>query len=275
MALLNNTVQRAAQYLCRYRGKPVIESLVKITDLFQWSLHNEKFAMKHNGELRVLRIVTALDPKVMFDVGANEGEWTKIASELAPSSTIHAFEIVPSTYDDLLKSTTHLKNVVQIDHGLSNMEGDISVSIGRHSTTATGCKMDVISPDNNNYNQQINCKVKKASDYLKEQEITSLDFVKIDVEGMDFKVIQGFEHLIRNVRAIQFEYGKFNIFSHDLLADFYSYLTNHGFVIGKIFPRHVKFSAFNLRMENFYGSNYIAVRSDQKELIKALGKFSK
>lgn len=53
----------------------------------------------------------------------------------------------------------------------------------------------------------------------------------------------------------------------------YRYLNEKGFLIGKIYPRCVIFSDYHPRMENFYGSNYIAVRSEQKELIEALQKY--
>ena len=87
---------------------------------------------------------------------------------------------------------------------------------------------------------------------------------------MDLKVIRGFGDTLNRVRALQFEYGVFNIASRDLLADFYRYLTFHGFVVGKVFPSSVLFSDFSFDMENFHGSNYLAVKSDESDLIAAL-----
>jgi hypothetical protein len=102
--------------------------------------------------------------------------------------------------------------------------------------------------------------------------VSGVDYLKIDVEGMDLRVIKGFGDRIEGVRALQFEYGIFNIASHDLLSDFYRYLNEHGFVVGKIFPKRVVFSGYHFNMENFHGSNYLAVRRDQRELIEDLAQ---
>jgi len=117
--------------------------------------------------------------------------------------------------------------------------------LGDHSWTATGCKIEGIKFHNEYYKNEIPCKVRKASDYIREQKLKCIDFAKIDVEGMDFQVIKGFEDEIRNVRVVQFEYGILNISSHGLLADFCRHLYDNGFVVGKILPRCVKFFEYH------------------------------
>ncbi len=108
---------------------------------------------------------------------------------------------------------------------------------------------------------------------MNEQNIEYVDYVKIDVEGMDLQVIKGFEDLLRKVRVVQFEYGIFNISSHDLLADFCRYLNGNGFIVGKIFPKYVSFFEYDFHMENFHGSNYVAVSANEKELIERLQSY--
>lgn len=265
---------RLAKILCAYRGKPIIEFIESKCADFHRGLSNQNFDMESNGELRVLAIVSSFKPKCIFDVGANVGDWSAIASKLNPSSTIHAFEIVPSTYEILLKSTSNLPNILQINQGLSSKEESILISIGSDSCTATGCTIDGMRYHNEFYTQEVECNVKRAREYILENNLTIIDFVKIDVEGMDFQVIKGFEDLVQNVRIFQFEYGIFNISSHDLLADFCRHLNANGFVVGKIFPRCVIFFEYHFDMENFYGSNFVAVRADEKELIEKLQCYS-
>ena len=120
------------------------------------------------------------------------------------------------------------------------------------------------------YQGQVHCQIRKASAYVRKHQIERIDFVKIDVEGMDLKVIRGFEDTLDRVRALQFEYGVFNIASRDLLADFCSLLGSKGFVVGKIFPRTVSFFDYHFDMENFHGSNYVAVKADEESLFQAL-----
>jgi FkbM family methyltransferase len=236
-------------------------------------LNNVDFDMARNGELRVMKIFSKYHPACIFDVGANKGDWCRMVSRLCPSCAIHAFEIVPATYMVLEKNTKDLQNIILNNVGLSSEEGVVSVSIGRDPLIATGCKIADMQLHDEYYSQEIQCNARTAAAYLKEKAIESVDFLKIDVEGMEFKVIQGFADRIKNVRVVQFEYGIFNIASHDLLSDFCWYLKRNGFVVGKIFPKCVNFFEYHFNMENFHGSNYLAVRNEEKELIRDLSEF--
>jgi hypothetical protein len=144
---------------------------------------------------------------------------------------------------------------------------------GDDSKVATGCKIEGMRFHEEYYQRQLLCPIRRASDYIAETGLACIDFVKIDVEGMDLKVIRGFADQLRIVRGLQFEYGGFNVASRDLLRDFCRYLTDRGFVVGKLFPRHVDFFEYHYGRENFYVGNYLAVRADEKAFIDSVARF--
>ena len=228
--------------------------------------------MARNGELRVLRILSNLGLDCLFDVGAHTGAWTRMAAQMNPTAAIHAFEPVPTTYDALLTNTGSLPNVICNNCGLSSANETVDIRYGRDSSRATGSDVEWMNVPDGYFSHMVNCKTVKAVEYIRERQIEDIDFVKIDVEGMDLRVIKGFEEEIANVRALQFEYGRFSIGSHDLLADFCKHLNRRGFVVGKIFPHCVKFFDYGWRMENLHGSNYLAVKSTEHVLIDKLAK---
>ena len=265
----------AGRHLSRFRGRPFADYIERCTDGFHRALNNVNFDMAKNGELRVVKLMSVIDPKCIFDVGANVGEWSQIASDIFPSAEIHAFEIVPTTFSELRTNTSNLKNVVPINFGLSDEETDIAIYLGAQgSTDATAFKIEGMTLHDKHYVTEVQGHTRKGIDYLTEQRIDVIDFLKIDVEGMDLRVIKGFEDAITKVRALQFEYGIFNISSHDLLADFCQHLKRYGFVVGKVFPKSVTFFDYDYNMENFHGSNYVAVRRDDTSLISALSNGS-
>jgi FkbM family methyltransferase len=263
-------IKSLGSFWCRHAPPSLSKLLERFVGAFHRALNNVNFDMMSNGEWRVLRIITSRNPSLIFDVGANKGEWSLLASQMSPRCIIHSFEIVPSTYKSLELATKNIENIVTVNSGLSNENGTIPINIGPHSDTSTAYKINAMEYHNQYYNQEIDCTVIKASDYLIEKNVAHIDFVKIDVEGMDLKVIEGFEEALNSVQAIQFEYGVFNIASHDLLADFFCYLKKRDFVVGKIFPKYVQFMEYDAHMENFHGSNFIAVKSNQKDLIREL-----
>jgi FkbM family methyltransferase len=71
--------------------------------------------------------------------------------------------------------------------------------------------------------------VKRADEYIQKNNIEFIDFLKIDTEGFELKVIKGFGDDIQKVKVIQFEYGGTFIDSGDKLKDVVHYLITYGF----------------------------------------------
>lgn len=270
LRIIGAVARRISRRLRNNRGKPFADGIEHITDRFHRDLNNVNFNMETNGENRVLQILSGFKFTCIFDVGANIGDWGRAVADLNPGATIHAFELVPSTFAVLSENTKSISRIIKNNYGLSDQSGTVTVNIGNDSGMATVYKIEGVQYHNEYYTKQQTCQVRKASDYISENNIGNIDFVKIDVEGMDLRVIKGFESKIENVKIFQFEYGIFNISSHDLLADFCVYLDKHGFVVGKIFPRTVQFFNYHFDMENFHGSNFIAVKKNETAIINKL-----
>jgi hypothetical protein len=61
-----------------------------------------------------------------------------------------------------------------------------------------------------------------------------IDYVKIDVEGWELSVLQGFGDLVYNMRVIQFEFGGSNIDTRTFFQDFWYFFKDHNFSIYRI-----------------------------------------
>ena len=72
------------------------------------------------------------------------------------------------------------------------------------------------------------------------------------------------------IDVIQFEYGYITIDTKFLLKDFHEYLEPFGMKIGKIYPNYIDFRGYKHSHEDFYGPNFLAVRSDLSDLIEKL-----
>ncbi len=72
--------------------------------------------------------------------------------------------------------------------------------------------------------------------YCSENNIPYIDFLKIDVEGHEYKVLLGAANLLRSnsIKVIQFEYNEMNVASRVFLKDFYEILP--GFSFYRILP---------------------------------------
>jgi hypothetical protein len=111
-----------------------------------------------------------------------------------------------------------------------------------------------------------------GDDYVRQRDLGTIDFLKIDVEGAEHLVLKGFRETLeaRRIQCVQFEYGAFSIQTRVLLADYYDAL-GRNYWIGKIFPGSVEFRDYHWTMENFRFANFLGVsrsRPDLRELAK-------
>jgi FkbM family methyltransferase len=170
-----------------------------------------------NGELFFLNEIKK-NLNIVFDVGSR-----KDSLFLDLECEVHYFEPVPEFIMDLkLKSNNNKKSFFN-DFGLSDNETKLfyyksyQSFINRNKTFS------------NKEVGKIELLLKKASDYIVNNKIDKIDFLKIDTEGFEFNVIKGFEDKIGVVDIIQFEYGGTYLDANIKLIEVVDYLKNKNF----------------------------------------------
>ena len=259
----------AARVLGSRRDTSGAAALATFCRQFWLVYQNHSYNMDENGERWILRQLAPFGPKVLFDVGANDGDWLRVARAEVPGAHVHAFEIVGDTFTALTQRVPPSPSITFNAHGLSDHAGQVEMhTYGKHTFLAS----HVAFPHGDH--QRVPCPVRRGDDYLDEHGIERIDFLKIDVEGAEHLVLDGFSRALDagRVDVIQFEYGKVNVLTRFLLRDFYLSLEARGFALGKLFPNHVDFRAYALEDEDFMGPNYVAVRRARRDLIDAVRK---
>lgn len=210
------------------------------------------------------RISKYLD--VVFDVGANRGNWSALVLSSAPEARIHAFEIVPDVHADL--AAANGDRCIVNDFGLSDKEEEIDVIFSASEDTRS--RMIIDERMDKDF-KTVKCSVKVGDEYCIERGVEAIDLLKIDVEGAEHRVLFGFKGMIERgkVACIQFEYNHARLHSRFLLSDFYAFL-QHEYEIGRLSPQGVVFKDYELTDEDFCGPNYVAVRKDRPDLISAV-----
>ena len=89
---------------------------------------------------------------------------------------------------------------------------------------------------------------------------TIIDYVKIDVEGHELDVLEGFGQLILKTKLIQFEFGGCNIDTRTYFKDFWYFFLERNFIIYRITPRGLlRIPIYKEKYEFFQTTNYIAL----------------
>lgn len=240
---------------------------------------NPGYHFSNNGELRVLGALPQAASLTVLDVGANTGHWSIACSDACSNrATIYAFEPGDRNYARLKNTTENRANIIPTQLGLSDedtaMEMLISDSTSVKSSVETSSARDLhagISDFHQEQHQFI-----RGDVFCGKQGIDRIDFLKIDTEGHDYKVLLGFSGMISSGRidVIQFEYNRLNVHVKSMLMDFYNLLnkklTADGYLIGRIYPNSVNFKEYSIYDENFVDGNFLAVRRCLVDYIERL-----
>lgn len=155
----------------------------------------EKYSMK-------AWIALSKDAKVIFDIGANTGIYSLVAKTINPTSEVHAFEPFGAINEKLVHNAAI--NNYKIHNNclaVSNYTGDAviytedpdfaySVTVNQN-LWAKG--KEVI---------KLNINTITLKDYIKQNNITRIDLMKIDVETHEPEVIEGFVPYLNQFRPI-------------------------------------------------------------------------
>jgi FkbM family methyltransferase len=170
------------------------------------------------------------DP-VVFDVGANAGAYTAALREtFAPPATIWAFEPARASFQLLEKAFGSADGVQLRNIGFSNRDGAATL-FGQGPGSKVGSLYDTGARrlrEGLPALMEEPVRLTTIDRFCTDEGIETIDFLKLDVEGHELKVLEGAEQMLTadRIRAIQFEFGVFNLESRTYLRDFFELLND-------------------------------------------------
>jgi FkbM family methyltransferase len=234
-----------------------------------------------NGEYRLVDelCISVLQPgAIVFDVGANIGDWSgRVAQGFKGKIFLYAFEPASDTFTVLEKRFAKLsaqEAVVKCFNIALGKGNDIVTLYKGAEFSGTN---SLLKPMHNVEKILVSSKemvsVQEGDGFCESNDISYIDFVKIDTEGYEISVLKGFSNYIRNgkIGAIQFEYGGSWIDSRTYLLDAFEIFLSHGYKIGKIYPDGIRwYESYDQELENFRYSNFLAAKKSISHSFKQM-----
>lgn len=144
---------------------------------------------------KLIQCVDELNPKIIFDCGANVGFYSLFANDLFPSAKIISFEPIPHVYKLLEKNTSDRKNINTVNAGLSDAKQTVQMRFDKNNS--------VISKITESGNLTINTDT--IDNYCNKNHIDRIDVLKIDTEGHEVEVLSGAAQTLSKVQYIVLE----------------------------------------------------------------------
>jgi FkbM family methyltransferase len=210
---------------------------------------DNNFDRRTNGEFWLLE---KLMPRanIVFDVGANSGDYSAEILKINPMVSVHAFEPDPEPYAKLKEFPLVANNIA-----LGEKRG--IKTLYRASKSAHNSFYPLESG-----RTPIAVNVTTLDAYCEKRGIHHIDFLKIDVEGYEFFVLKGAEKLLKRqgIDYIQFEFSGATIESRVFLKDFIEFFNTYGYDLYRIRAQDVQKVEHAPDKERFTLTNYLAIK---------------
>lgn len=178
---------------------------------------------------------------LIFDIGAHYGESAKKFRRLFDNARIYSFEPSPDSYKIL--ESLEIENFRTFNFGLSKNKSLENFSVNLKSATNS---LLLFSKDANksweiqslNNLDTITCKFDTLDNFCYQEKINFIDFIKIDVQGSEYLVLEGAKKTLLNkkIKVLQIEV---------IMADTYQGQKSIGYYISILESYGYKFINFS------------------------------
>ncbi len=193
-------------------------------------IYNNMNLKKYKGKFEKLQKIIGKDAKIILEIGGHYGEDTLRFYKYFPNSKIYSFEPDPRNIEIFKKTCYGINSIKLIEKAASNVENDLifymaysefnnnlqekykyigiddykklNLNNSGSSSLKKSTRNDLLN------SKKIIVKSIKLDNWVTNNDIDSIDFIWIDVQGAEKEVIEGSKKILNKVKFIQLEYGE-------------------------------------------------------------------
>jgi FkbM family methyltransferase len=184
--------------------------------------------------LRRMKIIKFFKIDVLFDIGANNGQYAVNMRKIGYDNKIISFEPLKSAYEDLEKASLKDDDWIINDYAIGDKDSSGVINVSNNSFSSSILNIlsaHTESAPNSKFigTQEINIK-KIDSVFNSFTNLNDRVMLKIDTQGYEKKVIEGAINSLENVLIIQIEMSIVQLYEGELeFIEMIEFLKDKGF----------------------------------------------
>ncbi|MFT4599937.1 MAG: FkbM family methyltransferase [Arenicella sp.] len=211
------------------------------------------------GESNLFKHITLSKDPIVFDVGANKGQYSELLLKSLIPAIIYAFEPV-HTVADIFETKITSEKVHLIRKGLGETEGSLIIYKDPSNDLLSSVYKRDLSQTNFDLSSEEEIEITTLDKFCQLNKIDKIDYLKLDVEGHEMSALKGSIEMLRagRINHIQFEFGGCNLDSRTNLRDFFNLLSNQ-YKIFRILEDGIIEVNYDASHEVYNTTNFIAI----------------
>ncbi|MFN8739331.1 MAG: FkbM family methyltransferase [Pirellula sp.] len=180
---------------------------------------------KLEGEVSIAASLIKRSAPVVFDVGGNVGAWSELFRQKNSTGELYIFEPQPVCQAEIEKKCIENSHLVGMAVGEAAGKLVLYTSSPTDGSASLHKRGDSFF-QHKEYGQQ-EVSVVSLDDFIAENRIGFVDFIKFDIEGHEFSALMGLRNALaeRRIGAFSFEFGSGNLNSRTSFRDFWNLLS--------------------------------------------------
>ncbi len=184
----------------------------KLIRRFKWQLASNRFVSgqdqwaknaKYDKELEIIVNSELAPSSNALDIGASIGTISLILLDKLKKGKVYSFEPIPESFDSLKKSLAKYPNSKAYNLAVSENSGSVEFNVLEGNKGLSSLRVtDKLNNEINKGHTTIKVRTVSIDFIIPDDEI--IDFIKIDVEGAEYKVLKGAAETIKRSKPVIF-----------------------------------------------------------------------
>jgi len=139
---------------------------------------------------------------IVIDAGANAGVFSLLAANCSPQGAAYAFEPRTTTFDVLEKNAAPYANIHPVKAGLGKAVGENTL-IFDEGNTGSNTMLDSRRAQGDTHGRETETvKIDTIDNFVAANNISRVDFIKMDTEGYEGSILEGAKETIRKFSPV-------------------------------------------------------------------------
>ncbi len=162
----------------------------------------KNLSVGHIDSLELLELIKGENIKVIYDIGANVGTWSLLASAVLKPQAIHAFEPLEMFYANFQTNISNISLIKLHKIALGSKNDILTMNVASDSSSLLPLSELQETYFAVTMQSETSVNIVPLDQYVSEYNLPQADFIKLDIQGYELEALKGAIKLLQNTKYI-------------------------------------------------------------------------